>query len=214
MFKQITAGSFHTCGLKTGAGWVEKPICWGPDAKNDMQHSHSNGWQVWTNHQFVELTAGKEFTCGRTTTTWKDAAADEMLCWEKNSGANYVLNNGQPGPFQHIGAKEDHVCGLYFDGAIDCWEKNNGPGYDWGKASPNLSGPFTHIAVGPAHGCALDMAGAAVCWGDNGSSQASNLVGPYTQVTAGHYHTCGLKTDGSVTCWGDNSDGQLDVPTP
>ena len=77
----VTAGLEHTCGLTTtGRGW-----CWGQNNDPQVQGQLGDGTMrsslvpvaVARDLAFVELSAGRAFTCGRT-------AAGRIYCWGDN----------------------------------------------------------------------------------------------------------------------------------
>jgi alpha-tubulin suppressor-like RCC1 family protein len=235
-FVGITAGSSHTCGrTSTGAAY-----CWG---NNSSSGAIGDGTKqdryvptpVTGGLNFVELTAGYIYTCGRT-------SAGTAYRWGTNGfgeiGDGTTQERLVPTPvggglsFIQLTAGTYHTCGLANTGAAYCWGDNlNGElgGGDWGypftKLVPTLvSGglSFVGITASWSHTCGRTSTGAAYCWGGNGFGQLGDgtmqdrlvptLVSgglSFVGIKAGNDHSCASRSDGAAYCWGANYVGQL-----
>ena len=188
-FTAVTAGSFHSCGLRTD-GTI---TCWGSNYHGETDPPPGT---------YTAITAGSEHSCGlRTDGT--------ITCW----GSNYHgETDPPPGTFTTItaGAAFDdtgaHSCGLRTDGTTTCWGSN-----EHGQTN-TPPGTFTAITAGAGHSCGLRTDGTTTCWGSNEHGQTNTPPGTFTAITAGTLHSCGLRTDGTTTCWGNNSFAQADPP--
>ena len=97
-FTAITAGDYHSCGLRADGAVV----CWGsgatPTASLDIKG-------------VTMVSAGGAFTCGLLT----DQTID---CW---AGKFSAIGNVPNGTFQAVSSGSAHACGLRTDGTIKCW---------------------------------------------------------------------------------------------
>ena len=183
-FSQVSAGYWHTCGLRTDGTLA----CWG---------DNEFGQATPPAGTFTQVSAGMAYTCGLKTD-------GTVVCWGQNS-----FGQGTPpaGAFTQISAGGFHTCGLKTDGTLACWGDN-----DHGQATPP-AGTFSQVSAGLYHTCGLKTDGTLACWGWNNYGDTVPPAGTFSQVSAGGGHACGLKTDGTLACWGDNSFGQATPPT-
>lgn len=182
-WKDVGAGSAHTCGIKSdNTMW-----CWGLNSHGQLGTGNTtnadtpqavSGGLTWTRENL-----GADYTCA--------IAADlSLYCWGANG--SYQLGTGDTGdrnvPTQ-VGADNDwrqvsaggaHTCGIQTDGTLWCWGNNTFGQIGLGYESSAVTTP-TQVGT------------------DN----------DWRLVRAGSYHTCALKNDNSLWCWGDNQDGQL-----
>ena len=183
-FIQVSAGSRHSCGLRSDGSVV----CWGYNYWGQADAPSGS---------FTQVSAGSHHSCGL-------RSDGSVVCW----GYNYWGKADAPsGSFTQVSADGTHSCGLRSDGSVVCWGDN-----EHGQADAP-SGSFTQVSGGYAHSCGLRSDGSVVCWGDNRSGQADAPSGSFTQVSSGGNHSCGLRSDGSVVCWGDNRSGKADAPS-
>lgn len=233
-FARLAAGYGHSCAV-TGAGAA---YCWGGNQAGEFGNgtigsSSETPVAVEGGHVFVEVSAGRLFTCGVTT-------ANAAFCW--GDGGQGKLGTGEAGgaaipkavagglTFASVSAGGFHACALRSTGAAYCWG-SNGVG-QLGDGSVNEAGQpvavagglsFTSLSAGNRHTCALTADGTAYCWGDNtdgmlGRSGPNSSVPvavdgglKFASIRAGRFHTCALATDGETYCWGSNANGQLGV---
>ena len=97
-YKQITAGTDYTCGLKNDGSVA----CWGSalDSISDT---------------FTQIEAGGFRTCGLN----NGGAA----CWSSFDYSDRAIVPG--GTFTQLSAGRSHTCGLRSDGRAVCWEDNS-----------------------------------------------------------------------------------------
>ena len=148
LFTQITAGSWHTCGLVKNPTTITVK-CWGA----------ADGGR--TNDQtapFVRISSAAWHNCGVTNT-------GTVLCWGDDD-----KDRASPpsGTFNEVSAGSWHTCGIKTDGSIACWGSDD----DGRKSSMPTTGKFTHIEAGIRNTCALRDDGAIVCWGNNSDRQS------------------------------------------
>jgi alpha-tubulin suppressor-like RCC1 family protein len=230
-FRQVSAGSFHVCGV-TGdyRAW-----CWGSGPLGNGSGGDSPvPVPVAGGHRFRTVAAGGGHSCGVSLT---DGLA---WCW----GANW---SGQLGDgsrqtrttpvavagghrFRQLTAGSNHSCGVTPGGAAWCWGWNRsgelgdstGPGQ---RARPvRVAGPggYRQIDAGSYHTCAVTTAGQAWCWGDGRYGQLGNnrrylsfwprrVAGGHSfgRISAGVFFTCAEATDRRAWCWGSNSFGEV-----
>jgi alpha-tubulin suppressor-like RCC1 family protein len=181
----LTAGSHHTCGVKTDhTAW-----CWGDSGYGQL----GNGTTTYStvpvqvaggSADWATLTTGEDHTCGLKTngTAW---------CWGNNKirGLGSGTWNSSAVPVQAAGGSADwatltagytHTCGLKTDHTAWCWGQNR----------------FDQLGIGTPHSTAapVQVAGGSTDW---------------ATITAGYSQTCGVKTDHTAWCWGTNQYGQL-----
>ena len=191
-FTAVSAGSYHTCGLRaTGA-----ITCWGANEDDDENTFPIRSGQtksLWG--IFTAVSAGDGHTCALRET-------GGIACW----GANFAGHSPPAGIFTAVSAGGYHTCALRETGEIACWGMNHN-----GQASPP-AGIFTAVSAGRYHTCALRETGEIACWGVNHNGQASPPDGSFTAVGAGPYQTCALRRDGVIQCWGNSYASRRDAP--
>ena len=185
IFTSVSAGEFHTCGIRTD-GTV---ACWG---------SNQYGQAAPPDGVFSSVSAGDRHTCGV-------RIDGTVACWGSNQ-------YGQAAPpdrgFSSVSAGAAHTCGVRSDSTLECWGASQ-PGM---LAPP---GRFRAMDVGRSLGCGLISGGIIECWGDNPSHDVTVLPGgEIYQAMSGvaaispQGGNCGLLADGALVCWSDVPDGQ------
>ena len=126
-FASVSAGFFHTCGVRTD-GSVE---CWGfqPGSWTAMSLARPRRPEVPS----LRSAPAWSITCGLRT----DGSVE---CWGSNvDGDGNVAGQSTPpgGPFASVSAGGFHTCGLRTDGSVECWGSN----VDWGFRQCGLASP-------------------------------------------------------------------------
>jgi alpha-tubulin suppressor-like RCC1 family protein len=237
-FTNLTAGSYHTCGIDiSGAAW-----CWGYDRYgqlgdgDDGQGDDFAPVPVIGEHTFTTLTAGEYHTCGIDT-------SGAAWCWGNDDlgqvGDGFDGWEGYHSPvpvagqhtFTTLTAGDYHTCGIDTSGAAWCWGMGES-----GQLGNNSDAPryapvpvagghtFTTLTAGGVFTCGIDSSGAAWCWGNDSVGALGDgddgrifewapvaVVGRhiFAALTAGQNQTCGLEISGAAWCWGRDEFGQL-----
>jgi alpha-tubulin suppressor-like RCC1 family protein len=187
VFTKVTAGGAHTCALTL----VGTAFCWGA---NDFGQTGSGSaladlldpTPVVGGHQFAEIAAGVEHTCGIT-------FGQETYCWGNNDfGQLGTSTFGAPALaprlvngshlFGTISAGLHHTCAATVDKVAYCWGVNDSGqiGTDlglgeiqFGPDSVHTDHPFRELAAGRYHTCSTSK-DLGYCWGGNGFGQVGN----------------------------------------
>jgi alpha-tubulin suppressor-like RCC1 family protein len=196
---EVSAGSHHTCALKTD-GTV---ACWGDNSYGQAPATQAPP----AGTTFIKVAAGGSHTCALKS----DGAA---ACWGDNTYGQAPATQAPPSgtTFTQVSAGLFHTCALVSDGTIGCWGFN-GYGAAPGSQAPPAGTTFTQVSAGGYNTCARVSDGSVACWGDNSAGQTPATQIPpagttFTQVAAGGTHVCSLQSDGAVGCWGNNADGE------
>jgi alpha-tubulin suppressor-like RCC1 family protein len=235
-WQEISAGSYHTCGLTvTGEAY-----CWGGNWYGQLGDGTTEDRAMPTavsgGHRFVQISGGYFHSCGLTTD-------GQPLCWGANHygelGDSTDVQRNEPTPvhvplrFETIDAGgsvcHGQTCAVTSAGTTWCWGRNyqrylNGSDDRLAYAPlPLVDDPgFERVIVGGTIVCGLRTDGALYCWGDSYSGQLGNgntesashpiPIAPdlrFSSVSSGWYHTCGTTVGGPTYCWGRNTEGQL-----
>ncbi len=226
-FVSISAGSFHTCGLRSD----NMATCWG--ANYFGQSTGVPGTSVVSAmpvHTASAVSANGEHTCVIDGT--------QVVCWGANQfgqlGNNMMQTFAPPGPisspasFVAVEAGEAHTCAIDAMSSVSCWgaglDGRLGAGTDeTPKLAPvavTTSGDVSQLIAGDDSTCAANAAGITECWGSNYSGELGVgdraprptpiAVGPWDSLALGAVHGCGIRTT-ELFCWGLNDQGQLGI---
>ncbi|MDX9731301.1 MAG: hypothetical protein RBT63_05970 [Bdellovibrionales bacterium] len=202
-----------------------------------LSHESNSGHSPITiGSEFVKIVAGREHTCGITTSS-------QLKCWGGNSYGQ--LGDGTSGAgtnklspividtsehYQDVAPGEHHTCAITTSNKLKCWGFNyygqlgdgtSDSGAD--KVEPvevDSAESYQSVSVGKYHTCGVTNSSQLKCWGLNASGQLGNgtianspspvIVGSgYMTVDAGRENTCGITISGQLKCWGKNASGQI-----
>src|SRR3989339_652390 len=184
----ISAGEFHTCGIRANDSRV---LCWGDGDEGQLGdgstavHNNSNPNITTDSSAYSSVSAGSYHTCG---IRQNDS---RVLCWGRgNSGQ--LGDNGQiektnptlttdTSPYSSVSAGEDYTCGIRTnDSRVLCWGRSTEGQLGDGETTTRLVPTLT--------------------------SDTST----YLRISAGEGTTCGIRAnDSRVLCWGDGQYGSL-----
>jgi alpha-tubulin suppressor-like RCC1 family protein len=241
-FRRVSVGVDHTCGVTLD----NRAYCWGKnrngrlgDGTTDVDRPRPVA--VSGGLFFLQVSAGRDHTCGVTTT-------NRVFCW--GNGSFGQLGNGTSNArltpvavagglqFRQADAGFDYSCGVTTDNLAYCWGDNGGG--TLGDGTPNIVRMtptavvgglrFRRVSAGSGLTCGVATDESAYCWGpyqvgdgtSNGSLTPAAVAGGlrFRQVDAGGVYACGVTTGNQAFCWGSNGFGQLgdrtttDRPTP
>src|SRR3989339_686372 len=241
LFKEgsISAGNYHTCGIRANDSRV---LCWGSGLWGKLGDgsttNHSEPNLTTDNSSYTKIYVGYYHTCGIR------ANDSRVLCW--GQGDNGQLGDGGIGdnliptlindssPYSSIGAGFDHTCGIRAnDSRVLCWgdsqygqlgDGQNTTDYSNPRVTTDSS-PYISISAGYLHTCGIRTNDSRVlCWGagdygilgdgqnttDRYSPYLTTDTSAYKSVSIGRFHTCGIRAnDSRVLCWGDSANGKL-----
>jgi alpha-tubulin suppressor-like RCC1 family protein len=185
-FTAVSAGASHTCGIAA----TQLVYCWGDNGAGELGTgtniaTSSKPVPVAGNLKFVQVSAGREFTCGITNTSF-------AYCWGSNDNGQLgvpfstsptnkpVAVDGGNRRFSQIRAGFNHTCAVTPFGAGFCWGKNQ-----WGQLGANSTVATSTTPLRVAGGHLWD------------------------RIVAGGQFSCGIDTDHLAWCWGNDDYGQL-----
>lgn len=233
-FRDVAAGSRHTCAVRTDG----LAFCWGDDGGGALGNDAILADSA-TPVQVATITNVKAIY-PMTYATCALLASGDAYCWGINSSGQLGIGSTteQRTPAAVTGglkfkqltgnAVAYHVCGLIGDGKAYCWgsDTDSQLGDDAtqaNKLSPALvSGGyvFRDISVGVFSTCGITDAGDARCWGrqdagglGNGTTAAGFGSSPqlvsgslkWRTVAVNGLGACGLAGDGRLYCWGERA---------
>ena len=178
VFRSISAGNEHTCGVTTSGS----AYCWGEGASgqlgNGVADSSDVPIQVSGNISFASIAAGRRHTCAVDTSgnvhCWGDNALGQLGTGSAGGVQLTPVQVSGAAGFSAIAAGDDHTCGIA-GGQVRCWGQS-----DFGQLGDGIgtvhqvAAPVTvaglqasSISAGQKHTCAMSTAGVAMCWGNN-----------------------------------------------
>jgi alpha-tubulin suppressor-like RCC1 family protein len=241
LFTDVAAGTTHACGIAHGSVY-----CWGTSAAGGLGLGATTTSSVpmlvggvLGAQQVLELSAGKNFTCARTST-------GTAYCW--GEGSNGQLGNGGTSDsstpqtvtgisdVSSISAGGTHACAVS-GGKAYCWGLNSGyqvgDGSNTQRSTPaavSVAGVLagrtvSSVSAGTVHSCAV-ADGRAFCWGNNGNGRLGNnsitnattpvavyvagvLLGRTVTAVSAGDSHSCAVADGTAFCWGLNTSGRL-----
>jgi hypothetical protein len=221
LWTTITAGSFHTCGLRTD----QRAYCWGRNDVGQLGDStdmnRSRPVRVAGGLTFTQIVAsvGGRHTCA--------LAGDRAYCWGGNArgalGDSTETDRRFPTrarggtAFAQLAVGANHTCALTFNNEAYCWGGNEegqlGDGSTDQRTWPSPAADslrFRTIAAGGAHTCADSLGGRVYCWGADQNGQLGDGKADFsrpvpgvthpalrlTKLDLGDSHTCALTSTG------------------
>jgi alpha-tubulin suppressor-like RCC1 family protein len=197
VFREVSAGGSHTCGVTTD----DRAYCWGDNRGGQLGDGtfarRLRPVAVVGGLRFRQVSAGSDDTCGTTTD-------NRLYCW----GYDFSGEFGQDG----CCSTGLNPTPIPLPGTL-AWR--------------DVSLPTSALNTSGEHTCAITLDKLAYCWGDNafgdlgigpflggGDVQSPNqVVGGhhFQQVTTGINHTCGITLTNQAFCWGFNFSGELGI---
>lgn len=236
-FRLVDGGSDHTCSVTYPDN---KAYCWGYRAEGAVGDGGGGPRlrltpsAVLGGHQFRQVAAGLDHTCGVTT-------SNEAFCWGVNRygqlGDSMQSSGGAATPsrvagkhqFRQVDAGTEFSCGVTTSYKAYCW--GNGRHGQVGDGKPYLrfwpkpvAGGLSleRVTTGDEHACAETTSNRVYCWGSNaygqlGDGTITQRMTPvavagglfFSQASAGASHTCARTDSGVAYCWGSNFQSQL-----
>ena len=213
-FASVSAGDFHTCGVKRDGAVA----CWGVSSPRSAPGTATPaGFACWgvgeatpPGGEFASVSVGGDHTCGvkrrgRLLGRWRGQVrlgqrrVPLHLRGEAGRRGRAGALRIRPGHAAARGVRLGQRRGLpHLRG-----EAGRRTAMIDGKATPP-GGEFASVSVGNGgHTCGVKQDG-AVGWG---GGEATPPGGEFASVSAGDFHTCGVKRDGAVACWGSQARG-------
>ena len=197
-FKEISAGAYHTCGVRESG----EAVCWGNN--EDGKSSPPDG-------RFKAISAGTFHTCGL-------RENGKAVCWGSNEDNMSTPPEGRfiaisAAGLMHVSERGEELLEDKYKNGITCGLRSNGTVHCWGSLKWNgigsvnsdaldLDGTFKQISTGFTYVCGLREDGSVSCSGSHPPPS-----GTFKAITAGSFHKCGLKENGEAVCkegWEDD----------
>ncbi len=187
VFRTISAGYFHSCGITRDG----RAYCWGRDEQGEVGNAPKAPSAAPvrvaadTTFRVVEAAGQFDYSCGVD-------AGGAVRCWGANCfnqlGVDSLTEQCGTPPMpcstkpsivraisavREVGVAFSHTCALGADGIVHCWGDNNNGQLGNGNTG-DLSGTpvpvvggqtYRALAVGREFTCAITAAGVPQCWG-------------------------------------------------
>jgi alpha-tubulin suppressor-like RCC1 family protein len=206
-FRQISAGTVHTCGVTTG----NRAYCWGSGGHlgDGTGTSRVRPVPVAGELSFRHVSAGTEHTCGVTTD-------ERVYCWGENTSGQ--LGNGTQGEtgypelspvavmgtlrFRGVSVGFHHTCGVTTTDRAYCWGSDK-----WGQIGDGAASVICTYPGGTAP-CRKKptLVAGGYQWRQVDAGGGPGPAEDQIEIHGGR--TCGVTTDGRAFCWGDGTLGQ------
>src|SRR3989339_274970 len=214
----ISAGEFHTCGIRANDSRV---LCWGRGNSGQLgdngQIEKTNPTLTTDTSPYSSVSAGEDYTCGIRTND------SRVLCWGRSTEGQ--LGDGETttrlvptltsdtSTYLRISAGEGTTCGIRAnDSRVLCWGDGQYGSLGDGNTSlhnnlnPNLTtdtSAYSSVSVGGAHSCGIRANDSRVlCWGvgtygrlgdgettDNPNPNVTTDSFAYTKIIAGPFQS-------------------------
>ena len=209
--KQLFAGLYHTCALRTNGRLYCVGTLWS-GSMGDGTGTTTGGWHMS-----------------------EDAHGDEWYDWSIPR-----LEPAQSQLWKYVDSDMRHMCGINAANRLYCWGWNETAQVGNGTSGNSINvvtevgsadngatflADWKHVSAGYSHSCAVRATGEGYCWGMNEEGQLGNgtisatpsnrpvRVQPTTIswdfIIANGNNSCGRSTTGQMYCWGANDGGQL-----
>lgn len=197
-FMQVSAGDDHACAVAVDG----KAYCWGQGTKGQIGDGSFSSRAVPTlvnvaglgPVSFVEVKAGLNHTCARTTRgqiyCWGEAAHGKLGNSSITDQAAPTLVTAVTGSFDNIVSLEvgdNHSCAIKSNGQMSCWGAQGAEGRLGNNDTQNATRPalvqvgsyiskrsFSSLSVGFDNSCAVGTDGLPYCWGAGVSGKLGN----------------------------------------
>ena len=195
-WKDVSAGNFHTCGVKTD----NSLYCWGSNTSGQLGDNSTtqrnsptpvSGGGSW---EMVSAAFGNGFShhsCG--------IKSDRTIwCWGSNGNGRTGLNTGAGntlvpaqisggGTWKALSVASFHVCAIKSDDTLHCWGSNN-----YGASGQNVAFGDTLVPT-------------EVFGGGQWKQVSARGFGSFSMS---YDSTCAVKSDNTLYCWGENTNGK------
>jgi len=185
----ISAGSFHTCGIKevhNFLGTKKELSCWGENAAGQLGLGDDYADKILIavpvpvrGSKWLSVAAGNMHTCAIENKSF--GASEAVSCWGSN-------DKHQVGP-------------------VDVFKVNEPQQID-------SEGKWAYVTAGKDRTCGIKNDGTLICWGEDISVEGAVFKKikegtKWVSVSSFYVHTCGLTSDNQLFCWGSNTLGQI-----
>lgn len=186
---QISAGGFHTLGLKLDGTVLSTGY-------NNLGQTSVSSW-----NDITQVSAGRYHSLGL-------KSDGSVVCVGENEFGQCNVSDWSS--IIQISAGRYNSYALKNDGTVISTSDN-----EYGQANITTWTDIKQISSGTYQVLGLKSDGTVVCAGGQKSDGACNVSSwaDIKQVVGAGYHSIGLKNDGTVVAVGNNEKGQLDVST-